>query len=84
MEEDGRVRVALELLDDGSREGTVDRDVALLPRAENRVRVRVVLELPEPVLDEPERRIRDDVVGERVRLGWIVRDEPEAGSSSRR
>ncbi len=75
VEEDGRRRLALELLEDGVGEGPVHRHVALLPGAAEVV-VRVVLELPEAVLDEPERGVRDDVVVEVVR-GRPVRDEPQ-------
>ena len=76
VEEDGRARLALELLEDGVGEGPVHRHVAVLPGAAQVV-ARVVLELPEAVLDEPERGIGDDVVVEVVR-GGLVRDEPQA------
>ena len=76
VEEDGRARLALELLEDGVGEGPVDRDVALLPGA-TQVVTGVVLEVPEAVLDEPERGVGGDVVVEVVR-GGSVRHEPQA------
>ena len=75
VEEDRGLRLALELLDDSVGEVAVDGDVAVVPgRAE--IPPGVVLALPEPVLDEPEHRVRDHVVVEVVG-GGRVRDEPE-------
>ena len=75
VEEDRGLRLALELLDDRVGEVAVDRDVAVVPgRAE--ILPGVVLALPEPVLDEPEHRVRDHVVVEVVGDGRM-RDEPE-------
>ena len=75
MEEDGRARLAVELLDDRVGECRVDGGVALLPGG-RRSRSGLVLELPQAVLDEPEGRIGDDVVVEVVGDG-VVRDEPQ-------
>ena len=77
-----RPRVALELLDDRVGEGRVDGDVAS-SQAGRQIALRLVLQLPEAVLDEPERRIRDDVVVEVVGLG-VVRDEPQPVRATRR
>jgi hypothetical protein len=63
VEEDGRLGLGLELGEDRVREGVVHRHVALVPGVvEAAVDVRRVRQRPEIVLQEPEGRIRDDVV----------------------
>ena len=75
VEEDRRARIAGQLLDDRVGEFLVDRGIPRFPgRAE--VALRLVLELPQPVLNKPEGGVGDDVVVEVVR-GGIVRDEPQ-------
>jgi hypothetical protein len=83
VDEERRAREAVELLDGGGGERAVRLDVALTPRSLE-VGVGVALELPEPVLDEPQDRVGDDRVEEPVDV-WIVGDEaqPERGASSR-
>ena len=78
VEEDRRVGLPVELFEHGSREAGVDLDISVVPRgvkaAVDRRRVR---ELPQVVLDEPEHRIRHDVVEPVVRL-LLVRDETQS------
>ena len=81
VEEDRRARIAVQLLDDCVGEGAVDRGVPLFP-GRPEVALGLVLELPQPVLDEPERRIGDDVVVEVVRRRGRAR-RASAGSASR-
>jgi hypothetical protein len=77
MEEDGRLRLARELLDDSVRERPVDRQVAVRPGlVEAVVDVRRLDESPEIVLREPENGVGDDVVVEVVGLR-VVSDEPQ-------
>ena len=77
MEEHRRVGLRLELLQHGVRERRVDRHVALLPGVrEAGVESRLVRQVPEVVLDEPERRVGDDVVVPVVGV-LVVRDEPQ-------
>ena len=77
MEEHRSVRLSLELLQDGGGETRVDRDVPVVPsRVEAAIDRRRVGELPEVVLDEPQHRIRHDVVEPVVGLG-VVCDEAE-------
>ena len=78
VEEDGRVRLIVELLEDCSRKTRVDGDVPLVPgRVKSGVDCGRVRELPEVVLDEPQHGIRDDVVKAVVRL-TLVADEAQA------
>jgi hypothetical protein len=78
VEEDGRFRLQLELLEHGLGERFVHAHVALVPGVlERDVERRRVRQLPEVVLQEPQHRVRDDVV-EPVVGGLLVRDEPEA------
>ena len=77
VEEDGRVRLALELGDDGVGERLVDGDVAVVPCVvEAVVDVGCGREPPEVVLDEPQHRVRDHVVVPVVG-GRVVRDQVE-------
>ena len=78
MQEHGGVRAAVELCDDRIRKALVHRHVSVEPRVpEGHIDVGLVGQAPHVVMQEPERRIRDDVVvaleGSRV-----VGDEPEA------
>ena len=78
VEKDRRVRVELQLLDDRIREALVDARIAFVPRLFQRdVDRGRVGELPEVVLEEPEDRVRDDVVEPVVRR-LVVGDEPQA------
>ena len=75
---DSRIRLRFELRDDRVGEVGVDGDVALLPRKmQSPVEIGRVREVPQVVLEKPERRVRDDVVEPVVR-GLIVSDEPQA------
>ena len=77
VEEDGRVRLPLQLGHDGVGEPLVDRDVALAPRVVKAVvDVGRAREAPEVVLDEPQHRVRDHVVVPVVG-GRVVRDQVE-------
>ena len=75
VEENCRARVAGQLLDDCVGECLVDRGVPRVP-GRSEVALGLVLELPQPVLNEPERWVGDDVVVE-VERGRVVRDEPQ-------
>ena len=78
VEEDGRARIAIEFVQDHFGERAIHGHVALRPRVvQPVVETRRRLEIPEVVLNEPQRRVRDDVVEPVVRL-LVVRDEPEA------
>jgi hypothetical protein len=78
VEEDGRVRIALELLDHRLGECTVDRYVSLEPRVVDAVvDARSRGEVPEMVLEKPQHRVGDDVVEPVVRL-LVVRDHSQA------
>ncbi len=77
VEEDGRLGLGVQLGDDRVGEAGVDRDVPLVPREmEAAVEIGYVSEIPEVVLQKPERRVRDDVV-EPVVGGLVVSDEAE-------
>ena len=77
VEEHGRTGIAVELLEHGCRERRVDLDVAVVPgRVEPVIDGRPVRELPEVVVDEPEHRVRHDVVKPVVGL-LVVRDQPQ-------
>ena len=78
VEEDGCVRLELELLQHCVREALVDPGVALLPGVlEGRVQRGRVGELPQVVLQKPEHRVGDHVV-EPVVGRLVVRDQPQA------
>ena len=78
VEEDRRLGLGLELLEHGLGEGLVDLRVAAVPGVLQRdVDRRLVRELPEVVLEEPEHRVRDDVV-EPVVGRLVVCDEAQA------
>jgi hypothetical protein len=78
VEEDRRVRLALELVEHGLGEVPVDRDVPLLPRVvEGLVDLGRRGQAPQVVLHEPEHRVGDDVVVPVVR-GRVVGDETQA------
>ena len=74
VEEHGRVGPAVELLADRVREGAVHGRVGV-PRGN----VDRIGQLGQRVLDEPQRRIRDDVVEAVVDLG-VVRNEAKAAA----
>ena len=75
VKEDGRVRVVVERADDRIGERSVDAFVALVPGSVKRTAELRPRRLgPEPVLDEPQHRIGDDVVVAVVHLR-LVRDE---------
>jgi len=75
VQEDGRLRLAVELLHHDLGEALVDRDVSVVPRVvQAAVPTRRLLEVPEVVLEKPQRRIRNDVVEPVVRLR-VVRDQ---------
>jgi hypothetical protein len=77
MEEDRRLGLGLELLEHRLREGLVDGRVAAVPGVlQGDVDRRLVGELPEVVLQEPEHRVRHDVV-EPVVGRLVVGDEPQ-------
>ena len=77
VEDDRRVGLRVQLGEGGLGEGAVDRHVAVLPRVvETWIDVRRVGERPQVVLEEPERRVCDDVV-EPVVGGRVVGDEPQ-------
>jgi hypothetical protein len=77
VEADGCLGLGVQLVDDRVGEVGVDRDVTLVPREmEAAVEIGHVSEIPEVVLQKPERRVRDDVV-EPVVGGLVVGDEPE-------
>ena len=77
VEEDRCVGLGVELVQDRVGERSVHRDVPVVPGVmEPRADVRRVRERPQVVLQEPERRVRDDVVEPVVR-GRVVRDEPQ-------
>ena len=78
VEEHGRVGPAVELLADRVRERAIHRRVGV-PRGN----VDRIGQLGQRVLDEPERRVRDDVVEAVVRLR-IVRDQAHAAAVRRR
>ena len=78
MEEDRRVGLTLELLEHGRGEAGVDGSVPVMPRRmERAIDLRRVCELPQRMLDEPQHRVRDDVVVPIVRL-LVVRDQVQA------
>ena len=74
LEEQRRIRAAIELLHGRVGERPVDRLVRRPRRRQ--VCVGIVLELPEPVLDEPEHGVREDAVEQLVHAR-IVGDEPD-------
>ncbi len=77
VEEHRCVRRCEELIGDCGCERGVDDCVACVPGvSELRVDARRAREVPQPVLNEPEHRIGDDVVVEGVRLG-IVSEQAE-------
>src|SRR5262245_14843634 len=77
VEEHGRLGFAFELVEHRSREPVVYDHVAVPPRVvKGGVHPRCVGELPERMLDEPQHRVRNDVVVPVVRLR-IVSDEME-------
>ena len=82
VKEDRSFGLALELVERRLREDSVDGDVALLPRVcKTGVELRLRFQVPEVVLQEPERGIGDHVVVPVVsRL--LVRDEPQAVGSA--
>ncbi len=78
VEEHRRVGLRVQLCEHGVRERGVHRHVAFLPRVVRpRIDVRCIGQGPEVVLEEPEGRVRDDVV-EPVVGRRIVRNQPEA------
>ena len=77
VEQDRRVRSVVELLDDRGREPRVHRRVAVPGGVRLGADARGAREIPEVVLDEPEHRVRDDVVVA-VEVGRVVLDEPQA------
>ena len=78
MEEDRRVRVAVELVDHRGRECAVHLQVPLAPRMVDAVvDTRRRRELPQMMLHEPEHRVRDHVVEPVIRL-LVVHDQPKA------
>jgi hypothetical protein len=78
VEEDGSVRLRLELGDHGVGETRVDGDVPLLPgEMQPAIEIRRVRQVPQVVLQEPQRRVRDDVVEPVVRR-LLVHDEAQA------
>ena len=77
VEEHRRLGCRVQLLDDRVREPLVHPRVAVCPRVlERDVDRRRVRKLPEVVLQEPEHRVRDDVVEPVVRRR-VVLDEPQ-------
>ena len=77
VEEHHGAGLLLELVDDCVCEAAVHLHVAAVPGlVERLVESRRSHEIPEPVLDEPQHRVRNDVVVAVVR-GRIVRDEPQ-------
>ena len=78
VEEDGRVGLARRArVDHGVGEASVDRDVAVVQAWWSAGSTSGAYgEVPEVVLDEPQHRVRDDVVVPVVRLR-VVRDEPQ-------
>ena len=77
VEEHRRVRLAVDLGGDGGGERLVHGQVAVEPRVvQAEVEVRRVREAPHVVLQEPERRVGDDVVVPVVRVR-VVRDETQ-------
>ena len=76
VEEDRRARHPLELLGNRVGEAGVHGHVAPFP-GRQQVGAGIQLQVPEAVLDEPERRVRDHVV-EEVVGDRVVLDEPEA------
>jgi hypothetical protein len=69
-----RLLLTLDLLEDGARQVVVDHPVAVLIRRHLvRADVLRVREVPEVVLDEPQHRVREDVV-EAV-VGLVVADD---------
>jgi len=77
VEEDGRLRLPLELLERRCREPLVDGHVALPPcLVQRRIEVGTATEPPEVVVQEHERRVRDRVV-EAVVGHRVMGDEPQ-------
>ena len=75
MEEHGGVGLLVQLRQNRVGERAVRGLVALVPRVVKRgIDLGCVRELPQRVVDEPQHRVRDDVVVPVVRLG-LVRDE---------
>ena len=78
VEEDRGSGLLLELVDDCVCEAAVHLHVAAVPGlVERLIERRRAHEIPEPVLDEPQHRVRDDVVVA-VEGSRIVGDEPQA------
>ena len=78
VEEDRGVGLVLELGQHRVGEALVHRDVALLPRVvEPRIVIGGVHQVPEVVLEEPQRRVRNHVVVPVVRR-FVVGDEAQA------
>jgi hypothetical protein len=78
VEEHRRVGLRVQLREHGVGEGGVHRHVAVVPRVmEAAVDVRRIRQRPEVVLEEPEGRVRDDVVEPVVRRR-VVRNHPQA------
>ena len=79
LDEERRAGQGVELLHRGRGQRAVRRDVAVGPGGAQ-VGRRVALELPEPVLDEPEHRVRHHAVVRRVHLGCeLDQVQPEGG-----
>ena len=70
LDEDRRVRRTVELLDDGRRERPVGLDIPLAP-GRGEVGPRMLLQLPQTVLDEPQHGVRDHAVKQAVYLGVV-------------
>ena len=77
VEEHGGVRLALELREGGRSKTCVDGRIAVTPGSVKRtIDPRRVRQLPQRVLDEPQHRVRDDVVVPVVGL-LVVGDQVE-------
>ena len=70
LHEQRRARVPVQLVDGGGREAAIDGDVAVCPRVRE-IGGRIVLQVPQPVLHEPEHRVGDHRVEEPVGLPLV-------------
>ena len=78
VKEDRRVRRSLQLRDDGRGEARVDFGVAICPgEVERAVEIGRVRKIPEAVVNEPQHRVRDDVVKQPVRV-LLVSDQAKS------